>query len=66
MGQIECAVPARDGVAYQQVPVWATPAEARQLTAAITDLLQPLREPGGDRQRRRTTFAMVLHPDPSP
>jgi DNA-binding transcriptional ArsR family regulator len=59
------AAPNRDGVAYQQVPVWVTPAEARQLTAAITDLLHTLRAPDGDRQRRRTTFAMVLHPDPS-
>lgn len=34
-------------------------------TAAITDLVQPLRARKGGRRRRRTTFAMVLHPDPA-
>lgn len=57
------AAPTRDGVVYQQIPVWTTPAESRQLTAAITELLRPLRTQGG--RRRRTTFAMVLHPDPT-
>ncbi|MET8148804.1 helix-turn-helix domain-containing protein [Actinoplanes sp. NPDC049668] len=57
--------PTGDGVAYQQIPVWVTPAESRRLTAAITDLLQPLRARKDGRRRRRTTFAMVLHPDPA-
>lgn len=60
------AAPTRDGVVYQQMPVWVTPAESRQLTAAVTDLLRPLRARTGGRRRRRTTFAMVLHPDPAP
>ncbi|MFY1672346.1 helix-turn-helix domain-containing protein [Plantactinospora sp. WMMB334] len=59
------AAPTRDGVVYQQIPVWVTPAESRQLTAAITDLLHPLRTRKGRQRRRRTTFAMVLHPDPA-
>jgi len=59
------AAPTRDGVVYQQLPVWVTPGESRQLAAAITDLLHPLRA-RTDGQRRRTTFAMVLHPDPAP
>jgi DNA-binding transcriptional ArsR family regulator len=59
------AAPTGDGVVYQQIPVWVTPAESRRLTAAITDLLHPLRADEGGRQRRRTTFAMVLHPDPA-
>ncbi|WP_166661092.1 helix-turn-helix domain-containing protein [Paractinoplanes brasiliensis] len=54
------AAPVRDGVAYQQVPIWATPAEARELSAAVTELLQPLRT--GKGKRRRSTFAMVVHP----
>jgi len=58
------ATPNRDGVVYQQIPVWVTPAESRQLAAAITDLLRPLRARTGGQRRRRTTFAMVLHPDP--
>jgi DNA-binding transcriptional ArsR family regulator len=57
------AAPTRDGVMYQQIPICVTPAESRQLTATITELLHPLRAPDGDRRRRRTTFAMVLHPD---
>ncbi|MCW6008885.1 helix-turn-helix domain-containing protein [Micromonospora sp. CPCC 205371] len=57
------AAPIRDGVVYQQIPVWVTPTESRQLTATITDLLRPLRARTGGRRRRRTTFAMVLHPD---
>ncbi len=59
------ADPTRDGVAYQQIPVWITPAESRQLAAAITDLVQPLRMRTHGRRRRRATFAMVLHPDPA-
>ena len=53
--------PARDVVAFQQVPVWVTPAEARELTAAITALLDRHRDRTGGRQRR-ATVAMVLHP----
>jgi Helix-turn-helix domain len=59
------AAPTHDGVAYQQIPVWVTPAESRQLAATITDLLRPLRVRTGGRRRRRTMFAMVLHPDPA-
>jgi DNA-binding transcriptional ArsR family regulator len=59
------AAPNRDGVVYQQIPVWVTPAESRQLAATITDLLRPLRARAGGRRRRRTTFAMVVHPDPA-
>jgi DNA-binding transcriptional ArsR family regulator len=59
------AAPTRDGVAYQQVPVWVTPAESRRLAAAVTDLLGPLRTRTDGRRRRRATFAMVLHPDPA-
>ncbi len=59
------AAPSRDGVAYQQIPVWVTPAESRQLAVTIADLLQPLRARTGGRRRRRATFAMVLHPDPA-
>ncbi|MEO3931157.1 helix-turn-helix domain-containing protein [Micromonosporaceae bacterium B7E4] len=59
------AAPTHDEVVYQQIPVWVTPAESRQLTATITDLLHPLRAQKGSRRRRRTTFAMVLHPDPA-
>ncbi len=59
------AAPARDAVVYQQVPVWVTPAESRRLAAQITELLRPLRTRTGGR-RRRTTFAMLLHPDPAP
>jgi hypothetical protein len=59
------AAPTRDGVVYQQIPVWVTPNESRQLAAAITDLLRPLRARTGARRRRRTTFAMVLHPGPA-
>ncbi|WP_246278489.1 hypothetical protein [Phytohabitans rumicis] len=51
-------------MAYQQIPVWVTPAESRELAATITDLLRPLRVRTGGR-RRRTTFAMVVHPDPA-
>lgn len=57
------AEPTRDGVAYRQVPIWVTPAEARRLAAAVDELVQPLRERRGSR-RQRATFAMVLHPDP--
>ncbi|WP_433270690.1 helix-turn-helix domain-containing protein [Actinosynnema sp. CS-041913] len=57
------AEPTRDGLVYQQIPVWVTPAESRRLAATITDLLHPLRARTGG--RRRTTFAMVLHPDPA-
>jgi DNA-binding transcriptional ArsR family regulator len=60
------ATPHRDGVAYQQIPVWVTPAESRRLAAAITELLRPLRTRTDNRRRRRTTFAMVLHPDRAP
>jgi DNA-binding transcriptional ArsR family regulator len=59
------ATPDRDGVAYQQIPVWVTPAESRQLAVAVTDLLRPLRARKDGGGRRRTTFAMVLHPDPA-
>jgi hypothetical protein len=52
-------------VVYQQIPVWVTPAESRQLAVAVTDLLRPLRARTGGRRQRRTTFAMVLHPDPT-
>lgn len=58
------AAPTRDGVVYQQLPVWVTPAESRELAATITDLVHPLRTRTGGRGRRRATFAMVLHPDP--
>ncbi|WP_165945096.1 helix-turn-helix domain-containing protein [Micromonospora sp. KC723] len=58
------AAPTRDGVVYQQVPIWVTPAESRELAVAITDLLSAARTRTGGR-RRRTTFAMVLHPDPA-
>ncbi|GAA2986261.1 helix-turn-helix domain-containing protein [Actinokineospora diospyrosa] len=57
------ATPTRDGLVYQQIPVWLTPAESRKLAATITDLLTPLRARTGG--KRRTTFAMVLHPDPA-
>jgi DNA-binding transcriptional ArsR family regulator len=56
------AAPTRDGVVYQQIPVWVTPAESRRLAAAISDLLRPLRARSGGGRRRRATFAMVLHP----
>ncbi|MFF5218031.1 helix-turn-helix domain-containing protein [Micromonospora sp. NPDC000442] len=59
------AAPTRDGVVYQQIPLWTTPAESRQLAAAITDLVRPLRTRSEGQRRRRTTFAMVLHPDPA-
>ncbi|WP_165945737.1 helix-turn-helix domain-containing protein [Micromonospora sp. KC606] len=58
------SAPTRDGVVYQQIPIWVTPAESRQLAATITDLLRAARTRTGGR-RRRTTFAMVLHPDPA-
>ncbi len=47
------AAPHRDGVAYQQLPVWVTPDESRRLAAAVTDLLRPLRARTGNRRRRR-------------
>jgi DNA-binding transcriptional ArsR family regulator len=56
------AAPIRDGVVYQQIPVWVTPAESRQLAATITDLLSARRAHSGG-PRRRATFAMVLYPD---
>ncbi|MEV6816450.1 helix-turn-helix domain-containing protein [Micromonospora sp. NPDC051296] len=59
------AAPTRDGVAYQQIPLWVTPAESRELAATITNLLRPLRARTGGRRRRRTTFAMIVHPDPA-
>ena len=58
------ASPTRDAIAYQQVPIWATPAESRELAARITELLEPLRTPADGRTRRRASFAMALHPDP--
>ena len=52
-----------DTVRYQQLPLWLTDDELRDLSTRLTDLLEPLRANQPDGERRRTLLSMTLIPD---